>query len=298
MTRLQDSARTPRASIAKQSSVLLTGLMLATLATLTLGTTGCFWVTTKREGEKLRADVSAIDTRLAKREDDLEGKIQQLERVLAEATEVLRRNSADLGADVEEVAQDLRRIEGVVAEAARQAEEVRTEFQAIKAAAEKERASIDQRFVALEERLAAIESKAAQPQSADDLYAQGKTAFDGGDSARAQSLFQQLVTRFPGHDRADDAQHYRGEAYYREKDYNGAIREFQKVFDKYPTSTLADDALFRAGEAAQELRRCSEARAYFGLLRQKYPDSSLVKKSKDKDAELKRDLKNTKKCIS
>ena len=168
MTSMQDSARTPRASIAKQCRMLLAGV---TLATLVVGTTGCFWVTTKREGEKLSADVAALDTRLAKREDDLEGKIQQLEKVLAEATEVLRRNSADLGADVEEVSQDLRRIEGVVAEAARQAEEVRTEFQAIKAAAEKERASIDQRFVALEERLAAIESKAAQPQSADDLYA-------------------------------------------------------------------------------------------------------------------------------
>lgn len=291
----EDSARTWRASIAKQCSVLLFGAALVTLA---VGTSGCFWVTTKREGEKLRADVTSIDARLAKREDDLEGKIQQLERVLAEATEVLRRNSADLGADVEELATELRRVEGIVAEAARQAEEVRAEAQAMKAAIEKERTALDQRFVALEERLAAIEAKAAQPQSADDLYTQGKAAFDGGDSARAQTLFQQLVTRFPGHERADDAQHHRGEAYYREKDYASAIREFQKVFDKYPTSTLADDALFRAGEAAQALLRCSEARAYFGLLRQKYPESSLVKKSKDKDAELKRDLKNTKKCLS
>src|SRR5687768_10711521 len=106
MTSIQDMYVHARwAGVVRLGSVPLVGGLLATSAS------GCFWVTTKREGETLRADVSALDARLGKREEDLEGKIQQLERVLAEATEVLRRNSADLGADVEELAQDIRKMQ-------------------------------------------------------------------------------------------------------------------------------------------------------------------------------------------
>ncbi|HWN71077.1 MAG TPA: tetratricopeptide repeat protein [Haliangium sp.] len=277
------------------SRLFVVGLVGALLAA---STSGCFWVTTKREGEMLRADVKAIDERLAKREDDLEGKIQQLERVLAEATEVLRRNSADLGADVQELEQEIRKVQGLVSEAAGHADDVRAEVKALKDSHDKERAALEQRFTALEDRLAALEAQAAQPQTPEAMFTAAKAAYDGGDYAKAESLFRQLVTRYPGHDHADDSQYHRGEAYFRQKDYSAAIRELQKVYDKYPTSPLADDALFRAGEAAQALLRCTEARAYFGLIRQKYADSPLAKKSKDKDAEIKKDLKNSKKCAS
>jgi TolA-binding protein len=281
-----------RARRCRLFGVALLGAMLAA------STSGCFWVTTKREGEKLRADVTSLDTRLAAREDDLEGKIQQLERVLAEATEVLRRNSADLGADVEELSQEIRKVQGMVAEATGHADGVRAEVRALKDSHDKERAALEQRFTALEERLAVLETQAAQPQTPEAMFTAAKAAYDGGDYAKAEGLFRQLVTRYPGHDHADDSQYHRGEGFYRQKDYAGAIREMQKVYDKHPTSPLADDALFRAGEAAQALLRCSEARAYFGLIRQKYADSPLAKKSKDKDAEIKKDLKNTKKCAS
>lgn len=274
---------------------------LVASAVLLASTSGCYWVTTKREGERLRADVTSLESRVAEREEDLEGKIQQLERVLAEATQVLQRNSADLGADVESMREELRTMQGLVAEGGRLAEEVRAEVTTLKESFDKERAALEERLAALaalEERVAALESRAAQPQSPEELYAAAKAAFDSADHGKARTLFRQLVVRFPGHERADDSQYYRGESYYREKDYAGAIRELQLVFDKFPSSPLADDALFRAGEAAQNLRRCSEARAYFGLLRQKYSSSALAKKALAKDKELKRDLKNKKKCTS
>jgi tol-pal system protein YbgF len=271
---------------------ILTGFLLSS--------GGCFWVTTKREGQQMRAEINEIDSRLETREDDLQSKISQLELVLDEATKVLKRNSADLGADVEALATDIRTTQGLITEATRFASEIRAEVQALKRTMDDEREVLSKRLESMEQRLDGLEQQAARalPENADELYAVGKKAFDSRDYATARNVFRQLTVKFPGHDRADDGQYYRGESYYLEKDYDSAIREFQRVFEKYPESSLADDALFRAGEAAQILRRCTEARAYFGLLRQKYPKSSLIAKSRAKDEELKRDLKNTKKCQS
>ncbi|WP_428268459.1 tetratricopeptide repeat protein [Haliangium sp.] len=277
------------------------GAVLAILCVLAPLASGCFWVTTKREGEQLAARVDSLDTRLGKREEDLASKIQRLEEVLAQATTVLQRNSADLGADVQVLDQRMRELQGAVAEATQLTATLRAELTALSESVAKDKAAHEDRLATLESletRVAAIEKQATTPASADDLYTQGRAAFEGSDYAKARALFQQLVVRYPGHERADDSQYYRGEAYFREKDYDGAIREFQKVFDKFPTSSLADDALYRAGEAAERLRRCSEARAYFGLLRQKYPQSALVEKSKAKDQDLKKKLKDKKKCLS
>jgi len=210
----------------------------------------------------------------------------------------LQRNSADLGADVAALSEDIRTMQGLASEASQIAEEVRADVTRMQAEQAAERTAVEERLILLEERLAKLEVQAAKPPSPDELYSQGRAAFERGDYGGAQTLLRQLVTQYPSDTRADDAQYYRGEAYYREQDYGAAIREFQKVFDKYEDSSLADDALFRAGEAAQTLRRCSEARAYFGVLRQKYPRSNLVNKSKSKDQELKRDLKDPEKCSS
>mgnify|MGYP001614518982 CR=1 FL=1 len=253
---------------------------------------GCFWATTKSEGETLRRDVDALDARLATKEEDLEDKVKKLESIIAEATKVLKRNSADLGADVEAMRTEMREMHGLLTAAKTYVDQVQHDLDAMKA-------SHDQRLASLDQRLAALEVKGAQTNlTADELWTQGKTAFEGASYNDARDKFKRLVAQFPGHERADDAQYFRGEAYFQEKDYDGAIREYGKVWDKYAESPLADDAMFRAGEAAQLLLHCTEARAYFGLLRQKYPTSSLKKKSEDKDKDLKKGAKDQKVCVS
>ena len=138
----------------------------------------------------------------------------------------------------------------------------------------------------------------AAPTNPEDLWNQGKAAFEANRQDEARELFKRLAVQFPQHDRADDAQYFRAETFFLQKDYEPAIGEYQKVFEKYADKQLADDALFRAGEAAQLMKNCAESRAYFGLLRQKFPKSNLVKKSEAKDKELKADAKNKAKCSS
>jgi len=254
---------------------------------LALAAPGCFWATTKSEGKALRRDVNALESRVATKEGNLDAQITELKRVLDEATKLLKRNSADLGAEVQATQEELRALRGLV-----------TAANEVKIAVDKLRSDHDDRLSGLETRLAALEQKAATPTNPEELWNLGKTAFAAGRHDEARELFKRLAVQFPQHERADDAQYFRGESHFAQSDWESAIREYQKVFDKYPDGALADDALFRAGEAAEKLKHCTEARAYFGLLRQKYGKSELVKKAGQKDKELKANAKDKAKCSS
>jgi len=136
----------------------------------------------------------------------------------------------------------------------------------------------------------------ATQKSAAELWSEAQAAMKGGRHEDARNALRQLLVKYPGDEKADDAQLARGESYYREKKFQESLGEFQRVFEKYPDSSLADDSAFRAGEAAEQLKWCTDARAYFGLLVQRWPRSDLIKKAKAKDADLKKAAKDKKKC--
>lgn len=251
---------------------------------------GCFWATTKHEGKALRADVNRIDAVVTRQEESLGESVKKLKSTLDEASTLLARNSADLGAQFDELENENARLTGLVMEAKRYTDEVFTQVQ-----------RFEKRIEDLEAKLSALEGRADAPviaQTPDELYDEGMSAYNANDYDKARETFRKLVIKFPGHGRADDAQFKRGEAYFVQKDYKSAVSEYQTVFDKFASSSLADDALFRAGESAENLKWCTDARAYFGLLRQKYPKSDMVSRAKKKDAELKKNAKNKKLCQS
>jgi TolA-binding protein len=249
----------------------------AIAAVIALGASGCFWVTTKGEGRELRRDVNKIEASLPK-----------LQQVLDQATKLLTRNSADLGNEVTSMGDEQKKLNGLVMEASRYAEEVRDESK-----------RQEQRIADLEKRIAELEGKAeVSNKTAPQLWEEGMSALQGKNYEQARSSFRSLLTKYPTHDKADDAQMQRGESYYRERKYQESLGEYQRVFEKYQDSSLADDAAFRAGEAAEELRWCTDARAYFGLLVKKWPRSDLARKAKARDAALKKNAGNKKKCQS
>jgi TolA-binding protein len=260
----------------------------ASLVFACVGLAGCFWTTTKSEGESMRRDIKSINDRLSSKEKTLDDQIAQLKVVLDDATKVLKRNSADLGADVDTLRNDIRTATGLVTA-------VNTGLSELRAQVGKQ----DERIAALEMKVAGLDSRTpnpANPKTAEEMWNLGKTAFEASRWDEARDLFGRLASQFPGHERADDAQYFRGEATFKKGNLDGAIAEYRKVFDKYPDSTLADDALFRAAEAAYSAKNCAEARVYLSLLKQKYPKSSLVKQATAKDKEIKGVLRNKAKC--
>jgi TolA-binding protein len=264
------------------------GLLTAAL----LAAPGCFWVTTKSEGDTLRRDIKELDGRVATKEKQFDGKVDELQKVLDDATRLLKRNSADLGADVDQLRNDVRIANGLVAA-------INNQLAELKAALESTKKDSDARLLALEQRLGSVESgKPTANATAEDLWRLGSAAFEAQRFNDALDLFKRLLQTYPTHDRADDAQYFRGQSYTNLKDWDAAIREYQRLFDKYPDSPLADDGLYFAALAAETLKNCGEARTYLGLIKQKFPKSNVTKISEDADKRIKGALKNKAKCSS
>ncbi len=262
----------------------------ALLVTALAASSGCFWVTTKSEGDTLRKDIKRLDARVDDKEKQFDDKVAELQKVLDDATRLLKRNSADLGADVDQLRNDVRIANGLVAAINNQLAEMKAQLEA-------SRKDSDTRLAALEARLGSVESgKPTATATADDLWRLGSQAFEAQRFNDALDLFKRLLQTYPTHDRADDAQYFRGQAYTNLKDWDSAIREYQRLFDKFPQSSLADDGLYFAALAAEALKNCSEARTYLGLIKQKFPDSNVSKISQDADKRIKAVLKNKAKC--
>lgn len=255
---------------------------------LSLSLSGCFWVTTKSEGQTLRKDVTSINDRLASKEKALDDQVTQLQKVLDDSSKLLKRNSADLGAEVDKMTNDMRTLNGLVVSLNNTINELKTEL-----------AKQTSRGDALEQRVAQLESgKPSANSSPDELWKLGATAFEAARYNEAIDIFKRLVATFPTHDRADDAAYFRGQSYTNLKDWDKAIGAYQVVVDKYPDSSYADDALYFAALAAQNLKNCTEARAYLGLIKSKYPKSNVTKEATSLDATIKKNAKTKTKCTS
>jgi TolA-binding protein len=301
----------------------LTRARVASAALVLALAPGCFWFTTKDEGNRLRKDVSAIDERLAKKEADLDARVKQLDESLDKATKLLARNSADLGAEVEKLGQEQAKLNGQLADQRREIDSLRAEVAALKDENAKLRADYEARLAAAEQRIASLDGgKPAtggtgtgtgtggtgtggtggtggdKPVDKDALLARADASLKAGQLTDARKDYLAFLKKYPQDAKADDAQYALGEIHYREKAYEKAIGEFQKVIDGYASGDMVDDALFRAGEAALEMKWCVDARAYFGVLVQKYPKSSLLKSAKAKLEYIKKNAKKKDVCAT
>ena len=118
--------------------------------------------------------------------------------------------------------------------------------------------------------------------SEDEIYRTAKQAFDQGDSDTARKKFQELIERFPKSDRADNAQFWIGEIYYREKWFEKSILEYQKVIENYPTGNKVPASLLKQGLAFFNLGDKANSRLILQELIKKHPQSNEAKIAKDK----------------
>jgi len=121
----------------------------------------------------------------------------------------------------------------------------------------------------------------------DEIYRQAKQAFDQGNADAARSKFKELIERFPKSERADNAQFWIGEIYYREKWYEKAILEYQKVIENYPKGNKVPASLLKQGFAFLNLGDKANSRLILQELIKKYPKTNEANIAKDKLKNLK-----------
>jgi tol-pal system protein YbgF len=123
--------------------------------------------------------------------------------------------------------------------------------------------------------------------SEDEIYRMAKQAFDQGDSDAARKKFKELIEKFPKSERADNAQFWIGEIYYREKWYEKAILEYQKVIENYPKGNKVPASLLKQGLAFLNLGDKKNSRLILKELIKKYPKSNEAQIAKGKVKSLK-----------
>jgi tol-pal system protein YbgF len=266
-------------------------------------------------------EIKSIDTRLNElevRNAETRRKSEALKsdlEVRAEDEQALRHQSASLRAKLEALNEEIRALNGRIEELEhRLNRQQQTETEGVKAGegqiAElaKSTKANDKRIYQIEQYLnfepSVQQAPAKKPGekttakivpagqaktglSEDEIYRMAKQAFDQGDSDAARKKFQELIEKFPNSERADNAQFWIGEIYYREKWYEKAILEYQKVIENYPTGNKVPASLLKQGLAFLNLGDKTNSRLILEELIKKHPKSNEAKIAKDKVKSLK-----------
>jgi len=103
--------------------------------------------------------------------------------------------------------------------------------------------------------------------------------FTSGKYSQALRKFEELISKEPSNQLADNCQFWIGECYLAMKDYTRAVLEFEKVF-AYDDNENADDAQFKIGLSFLEEGNRKMARQELDTLLDFYADSELVREAR------------------
>lgn len=120
--------------------------------------------------------------------------------------------------------------------------------------------------------------KAASADPAEFLK-KGKALFQEQDFEGAIDAFSTYI-KSPKAKKLDDAHFFRGESYFRLKQYKKAIIDFSKFPEKFSDSSQMPAALLRIGQSFEALGMKDDAQGFYQELSEKYPKSSEAKKIK------------------
>jgi len=124
---------------------------------------------------------------------------------------------------------------------------------------------------------------AATPRALYDAAYQDLTR---GNHGLAIMGFQEVLTKFPDSELADNALYWIGESYYAQKDYKQAAENFKKTIDTYPKGDKVPAAWLKLGLSRQSLGDKTGARTAYSTLIEKYPASEEARLAKTKQQEL------------
>ena len=263
----------------------MTHKRLAIGCVLALSLTGCW--TSASTGEQLQQQAQERDKRIARLEASmqatgaqLDSKVAQLEELLQRATDLLARNSADHGAKVEEVQQQLAALQGEVAE-------LRNNHETMARDIAMRGSDLEQRVDRLSRRGTENEQVEIPADKAAHLAA-ARGALTANDFNKARALFREFVTRYAQDAEAPAAQLQLGESYRLEGQHARALGEYRKVIANYGSSESVNEALFSMAVSFYELHACTDAKAALEALGRRRPAAPLARRLKEKQDQIKK----------
>ncbi len=110
--------------------------------------------------------------------------------------------------------------------------------------------------------------------SAEQIYQEGLDAINSGNNDEAADRFTAVLTKFPNHKLAANAQYWLGESYYGKKDYAKAAVAFAKGYEKYKDGNKGADNILKLGLSMQMLGKKDEACTAFVNLPKEFPKAA------------------------
>ncbi len=264
-------------------------------------------------GCALQRDVYMLEERIATLEQNNRRLQEHSKRLEAQRREIesklmsvsrrdimqLRENYARIAADLDRIDQETRLVQGRLEEVEfvlrKKLGKAETDFQARSKRLEDiqlQLARLEKRVARLEQYLSIESGKPGKPAgkpaavsappTPESLYRAAKKDLDEGRMASARKGFQALIKAFPKSEKADNAQFWIAESYYREKWYEKAILEYQEVIDKYPKGNKVPAAMLKQAMAFLKLKDKANARLVLSRLVEKFPGSNEAKIAKQK----------------
>lgn len=247
-----------------------------TLVAASAGLSACW--TSAADGESLRRRVRELETGQETQREELrtelanaQTKVADLEEVLDRATKLVTRNSADTGAHVEQLQQQVMALEGQLAE-------LRNELSRRQQQEQERQTALDQQLAKIA-RAAGVDlaiDESQIPAGADEHWAEAERAWTQREFSRARALYRVFITRHREDQRVDDAQYRIGASYLEENRPATALGELQRVIAEHREGDAADDALLGMARAFYALHACSDARTTINALIRAHPRSPLL----------------------
>jgi TolA-binding protein len=238
---------------------------------------GCLMTSSDRS--KLETENKARDQRLDRLEaqsektrEEVDAKLAELQQVIDQATQVLTRGSADVGAQVEQLRVQLATIEGLTAELKYKVDSYDQQF-----------ASQRTEFEALVAKQKATPPKDAEPVVPSDKAGHFQAAQDryqAGEYDKARGLWREYVKRYPSDPKAGEAQYWIGATYTRQEKPAPALGEYRKVIADFGKSSAVNVALYGLGDAFFQLKACTDAKNALQALIKRKPDAALLGRTK------------------
>ena len=244
---------------------------------LALCCSGCLM--TASAGDKLRREAQNRDKRLEsleaqanKNQLEVDQKLGELQQVLDRATGVLTRGNADVGAQVDQMRNQLATMEGLV-------DEMRHKFEALDQQMQAQRADIDQQLAKLRSGKEVLDPS----QIPADKAGHFKLAYDAyaaGEHEKSRALFREYILRYHDDGKAGEAQYWIGASYTTQGKPATALGEYRKVIADFGKSSAVNVSLFGMADAFFRLRACGDAKSAVDALLKRKPEPGLTDRAK------------------
>lgn len=261
----------------------------AACALLGFAMAGCV---TTGQGEKMTADIGQLRQRLdvmEVRDRDINQKVGQLRYVLDEATALLGRNSADLGARMAKNETDIAAMTGKVEEAKYLVGELQKQVNLTTTKV----SGLEQNQQRIVDRVAPT-----MPEDKEALWKEAQRRLSEGQRDDARRFLRSFIQRFPDDPRAPQGQLQVGASFVQELKHSNAVAEFSNLIQRFSRAPEVPEAMWLLAESFVVLKFCSDAKAMYQDLAKRYPKSPRASQVKERLHQVQKIAKDKNLCTS